>query len=73
MGIEAVKLELLEWLANLEDSETLEYLKLVKDSGKNDWWHDLSDDVKSGIERGLKDIDAGHMVVHEEVKKKYGL
>jgi hypothetical protein len=73
MGIEAVKLELIQWLANLEDSETLEYLKLVKDSGKNDWWDDLTDDVKSGIERGLKDIDAGHLVAHEEVKKKYGL
>lgn len=73
MGIKAVKLELIEWLANLEDSETLEYLKLVKDSNENDWWSDLPNDVKTGIERGLKDIDAGRIVAHEEVKKKYGL
>lgn len=52
MSIKALKLELLDWLSNLQDSETIEYLKFVKDSDtkKNDWWHDLSDDVKAGIE-----------------------
>ena len=74
MGIKAIKLELIEWLSNLQDSETLEYLKFVKDSDskENDWWHDLSDEVKAGIKRGLADVDAGRVVSHEEVKKKYG-
>ena len=74
MGIKAIKLELIEWLSNLQDSETIEYLKFVKDSDskENDWWHDLSDEVKAGIERGLADVDAGRVVSHEEVKKKYG-
>jgi hypothetical protein len=74
MGIKAIKLELIEWLSNLQDSETIEYLKFVKDSDskENDWWHDLSDEVKAGIERGLADADAGRVVSHEEVKKKYG-
>jgi len=74
MGIKTIKLELIEWLSNLQDSETIEYLKFVKDSDskENDWWHDLSDEVKAGIERGLADADAGRVVSHEEVKKKYG-
>jgi hypothetical protein len=74
MGIKAIKLELIEWLSNLQDSETIEYLKFVKDSDskENDWWHDLSDEVKAGIERGIADVDAGRVVSHEEVKKKYG-
>jgi hypothetical protein len=74
MGIKAIKLELIEWLSNLQDSETIEYLKFVKDSDskENDWWHNLSDEVKAGIERGLADVDAGRVVSHEEVKKKYG-
>lgn len=74
MGIKAIKLELIEWLSNLQDSETIEYLKFVKDSDskENDWWHDLSDEVKDGIKRGLADVDAGRVVSHEEVKKKYG-
>ena len=75
MGHDAIKLELIQWLTKLEDSETLDYLKIVKDSSgtSSDWWHDLTDDEKSGIVRGLADIDAGRVHSHEEVKLKYGL
>jgi hypothetical protein len=75
MGHEAIKLELIEWLTKLEDDETLEYLKVVKDSksSKSDWWDDLSEPVKASIERGLKDIEEGRTTPHEEVKKRYGL
>lgn len=75
MGHEAIKLELIEWLTKLEDDETLEYLKIVKDSksSKHDWWDDISEPEKSSIERGLKDIEEGKTVPHEEVKKRYGL
>lgn len=75
MGYDAVKLELIEWLTKLEDSETIEYLKIVKDSRENDhdWWNDLSSEQKRSIERGLKDIDEGRITPHEEVVKKYDL
>jgi len=64
MRHEALKLELIEWLTKLDDDdETIEYLKLVKDArvSYNDWWYDLSNEQKAGIERGLKDIDAGRV------------
>jgi hypothetical protein len=72
---EAIKLELIEWLTNLDDDETIEYLKIVKDAkvSHDDWWYDLKDKHKEGIERGLKDIDAERFTLHEDVKKKYGL
>ncbi|SFL49574.1 hypothetical protein [Proteiniphilum acetatigenes] len=74
MGHDAIKLELIEWLARLEDEEVIRYLKIVKDSERDhDWWNDLSDEQKAGIERGLKDIDEGRTVPHEEVKQRYGL
>lgn len=75
MGHEAIKLELLEWLTKLEDDETINYLKIVKDSNvtNSEWWHDLTDEQKSGIDRGLKDVDAGRVISHDNVKKKYGL
>ena len=75
MGHEAVKLELIEWLTKLEDSETIEYLKIVKDSreSNHDWWNDLTKEQKNGIEKGLRDIDQGKIVPHEEVVKKYDL
>ena len=75
MGHDALKLELIQWLTRLEDGETLDYLKIVKDSRetRSDWRHDLTDDQKAGIERGLADIDAGKVHSHEEVRLKYGL
>ncbi|MDZ7741014.1 MAG: hypothetical protein U5Q03_04510 [Bacteroidota bacterium] len=75
MGHEAIKLELIEWLTKLDDNETIEYLKIVKDSksNDNDWWDDLSDIQKQGIERGLNDIKNGRTISHDEVKSRYGL
>lgn len=75
MGHDAIKLELIEWLTKLDDDETIEYLKLVKDStsSKEDWWHNLTPEQKLGIEKGLRDIDEGRVIPHEEVKEKYGL
>jgi hypothetical protein len=75
MGHEGLKLELIEWLTKLEDDETIQYLKVVKDSkpDDHDWWDDLDASHKKGIEKGLKDIDKGRVFPHDEVRKKYGL
>ena len=54
MGHESIKLELIEWLSKLEDDETINYLKIVKESrSSDDWWNDLTENQKEGIERGL--------------------
>jgi hypothetical protein len=75
MGHEAIKLELIEWLKKLDDDETIAYLKLVKDAGisNEDWWYDLTDEQKSGIERGLNDVETERVTLHDDVKLKYGL
>lgn len=75
MKQEAIKLELIEWLAKLNDSDTIQYFKKIKDarSKHQDWWNDLPEQQKKGILRGLEDIDDGHTIPHEEVKTRYGL
>jgi len=75
MTNEAIKLELIEWLTHLEDEATINYLKLVKESSsqQNDWWNDLTDEQIQGIERGLKDVDEGRVIPHDQVKKIYGI
>ena len=75
MGQETIKLELIEWLTNLNDIETLNYLKVVKDSrsGNQEWWNDLTEHQRLGIQRGLKDIDKGRIVSHSDLKIQYGL
>jgi hypothetical protein len=75
MGHDAIKLELIEWLTTLDDEETIEYLKIVKESRSEnqDWWDNLTEEQKKGIGRGLKDIDEGRVVPHEKIRLKYGL
>ena len=75
MRLEALKFELLDWLLPIENSHTLEYLKIIKGQqvSTSDWWDDLSVVEKAGIERGLKDVDEGRVIAHDEVLKKYGL
>ncbi|MFN8205917.1 MAG: hypothetical protein U0T82_00715 [Bacteroidales bacterium] len=75
MGHDAIKLELIQWLSRLEDEQTLNYLRIVKESSEtdSDWWHELTESQKAGIERGLNDIAEGRIVAHLEVKRKYGL
>jgi len=75
MGHEAIKLELIEWLTKLDDDETIDYLKLVKDSkvSHDDWWYALTDEQRAGVERGLRDVDAGRLTSHKKVKLKYGI
>lgn len=75
MRLETIKLELIEWLTKLNDIETLNYLKVVKESrsGNQDWWNDLTEQQRLGIQRGLKDIDEGRIVSQSDVKKKYEL
>jgi predicted transcriptional regulator len=75
MGHEAIKLELIEWLMHLDDSDTINYLKIMKDSSSDhsDWWEELDDVQKQGINRGLEDIDFGRFTSHENVKIKYEL
>lgn len=75
MGHNAIKLELIEWLTKLEDSETLDYLRIVKESNesKQDWWHELPESIRDGIKRGLDNVAEGRIVSHTDVKLKYGL
>lgn len=75
MGHDAIKLELIQWLTHMDDDDTLTYLLAVKDSteDKADWWFGLSETQKAGIERGMKDIEAGRVISHEDVMQRYGL
>jgi hypothetical protein len=75
MNLEAIKLDLIAWLSKLEDQDTIEYLKVVKESQEAgaDWWDDLSDVQKEGIEKGLNDIKEGRVISHEVIRKKYEL
>lgn len=75
MGHEAIKLELIEWLSRLEDEETIQYLKIVKESktSDKDWWNEMPEHVKKGINQSIEDKKDNRLTSHADVEKKYGL
>lgn len=73
MNIEAKKLELIQWLASVEDEDVIARLELVRDTETEtgDWFEELPEDVKESILRGEDDAKNGRVIPHEEVKKLY--
>lgn len=71
MDIQAEKLRLIAWLAELNDAKTvLEFISL-KNKTQADWWDQISDEECIEIETGLAQADKGEFVPHEEVMEKY--
>jgi predicted transcriptional regulator len=66
------KLNLIHWIAELDDEVTLNVLDIIKEqSTQTDWWDTVSDAEKNSIEEGLSDLRKGKTVAHSEVKKRY--
>jgi predicted transcriptional regulator len=75
MNIEAEKLDLIKWLAQIDDSKIIKQFMLIKKSNEETGAVSLSQEEKEAINKGLKSISEGHHRTHvevkEESKKKY--
>ena len=71
MDIQAEKLELVKRLLDTDDESVLQEVKNVFESHEKDFWSDLPEHVKAGIERAKKQAEAGMLTPHDEVMKKY--
>lgn len=72
LNIEKEKLEIIKWVTSLKDNTAFERLRMLrKNSNKKDWWHEISEDEKASIEKGLADIRAGRVKPHKEARKLY--
>lgn len=71
----AERQELVEWVKNLEDAYILHQLQELKNSEKDEFTANISEELKEAIDRGLEDVKQGRVHSHEEVmdqvKKKY--
>ena len=71
MDIQAEKLQLIEWLARLNDKATLKRIINLKKEKEKDWWEQLSTEEKSEIEEGLAQADRGEVIQHKEAMSRY--
>jgi len=61
MDIQTEKLELMRLLIDTESEEVINELKSVFIKKGYDFWDDLPDNVKDGIEKGLEDVKEGRL------------
>ncbi|MDA1122021.1 MAG: hypothetical protein O2887_16280 [Bacteroidetes bacterium] len=71
MDIQSEKLQLIQWLAGLTDTKTLNEFITLKKAKEEDWWDEISAEERSEIEEGLAQADRGELIPHEEVMSKY--
>jgi predicted transcriptional regulator len=71
MDLQTEKIELAKRLLATDDEAVLQQIKDVFESQDKDFWNDLPEHVKAGIERGQKQAAEGMLTPHDEVMKKY--
>lgn len=70
MDIQSEKLQLIEWLAGLNDAKVLHEFITLKKKKEVDWWDKISAEERTEIEIGLAQADKGEVIPHEEVMAK---
>ena len=71
LDIQTEKLDLITWLAQLNDTLVIEEVKTLKKEQQEDWWDTLSKDQQDDIEAGLEDLRMGRKKDVAEVLAKY--
>lgn len=73
MNLQALKLELIEWISRIQDQSTLENLLNIKDSSNDkDWWDELTESQRKEIEKGIADHENGRILTNQEFWSKHG-
>ena len=65
MSLEAVKLDLIQWLLTIDDEATINQLKVIKGDGRV-----TIEEYNKDIERAEKEIAEGKFYTHEEALKR---
>jgi predicted transcriptional regulator len=77
MNIQAEKLDIIQWLAGVNDSKVIRQFMLLKQSSEEAAGADLifTEAEKKAIDEGLASIEAGRFKTHEDVmaatRKRY--
>lgn len=71
MDIEATKLELMQLILNTKKESILKKIKKIYQEESSDWWTEMSAEEQAEIEEGLRQVEAGELVSHESVMKRF--
>ncbi len=71
MDIQAEKLDLIKWLAGINEPSVIKRFIALKKSEQTDWWDQIGLEEKAEIEEGFAQADKGEVIPHQEVMAKY--
>lgn len=71
MNVQTEKIALAKRLLETDDETVLLQIKEVFETQEKDFWNDLPEHVKSGIERARKQVVEGKLTPNSEVMKRY--
>jgi len=71
MDIQSEKLQLIQWLTQLNDAQLIKKLVAFKANVQKDWWDEISEEERNEIREGLAQADRGELKSHKQVMAKY--
>ena len=71
MSIQTKKIELIQWLSNLNDVSIIDKVMKLRESESGDWWLNITKEEQESIEKGLSDAEAGKLIDHSDARKVY--
>ncbi len=69
MNLEVRKLNLINWISSIQESELIEKLEALQLEG-SDWWDQISEEDREAIEEGLEQLDRGESLSRSEVRER---
>ena len=69
--IKAMRKEVKEYINHADDRMVRAIHAMLEADQEGDWWDEISDAQKASIERGIKDMEQGNIIEHEEMVKLY--
>ena len=70
MDIQAEKIELAKLILSTDDSGLINQIKSLFKSKEEDWFAELPDHVKAGINDSIAQANRGEFISYEEVKRE---
>ena len=71
LNIQNKKLELIQWLSTVEDSNIIEKIMDLRKKENKDWWNAIPENEKQSIDKGLNDANSGKLNPHSNARKLY--
>lgn len=69
--VKILKREVKEYLNHSDERMIRVVHAMLKADNDTDWWDETTDVQRASIERGIKDMENGNTIPHEEMVKVY--